>query len=98
MRIEAIAEDWDTQPDTVERLDAMLTSASGYDRARVYGIVIAAGVSPAVAARLLHGIVAFTAPSVRHMADFSSLIAIADLFGGFAALDTIELCAHVQPS
>jgi hypothetical protein len=80
-----------TQIDVANHVYEMRTSARWYERARVLGIVIGAGVSLAFAARLFYGVLEFTAPTVRHILDLLSLITIADMFGGFAALYTIGL-------
>jgi hypothetical protein len=83
------SDDAETQPDVVAHTYEMRTSARWYERVSVLGIIMGAGVSLAFAAWLLYGVIEFKAPTVRHIVDLLSLIAIADLFGGFAAIFTI---------
>jgi hypothetical protein len=64
-------------------------SASWYDRA--LGVVIGAGVALAFAARLLYGVFECAGSTARHTVDLLTLITIADLFGGFAALYTVGM-------
>ena len=91
MRIKASVDGPETESDSVDHIHEMRTSARWYERARALGIVIGAGVSLAFAAWLLYGVFEFKGPTVRHIVDLLSDIAIADLFGGFAALFTIGL-------
>jgi hypothetical protein len=90
-RIEASADDADTQPDMVAHIYEMRTSARWYEHARALGIIIGTGVSLAFAAWLFYGVLEFSGSTVQHIVDLLSLITIADMFGGFAALYTIGL-------
>jgi hypothetical protein len=82
-------ESTESQLDAISHVYEMRASASWFERARVIGILVGAGLSLLAAVGLTYGLLELVSANIRRITDPSNLIWPSAIVGGVAALSTI---------